>query len=72
MIMAIETKPNLRLVKCRETAKLSQGEVASTIGVDQTAISKYERGIFFPKADKMIKLARLYNVPVEWLFFSND
>lgn len=72
MIMAIDTKPNLRLVKCRETAKMSQGEVALTIGVDQTAISKYERGLFFPKADKMMKLARLYNVPVEWLFFGSD
>lgn len=72
MLMAIETKANLRLVKCRETAKMSQEEVASAIGVDQTAISKYERGMFFPKADKMMKLARLYNVPVDWLFFGSE
>lgn len=59
-----------RLAECRKSLKLSQREVADFIGVDQTAVSKYEKGNFLPTPDKMKKLSLLYEKPITWLFFS--
>lgn len=60
-----------RLAECRKSLKLSQREVAVFLGVDQTAVSKYEKGSYLPTPDKMKKLSLLYEKPITWLFFSD-
>lgn len=72
MTMAILVKPHEKLVQCRLKAKMTQKQVAEAVGVDQTAISKYERGLFTPTPDKMKKFSKLYGVPIEWLFFEDN
>lgn len=71
MTMAILVKPNEKLIQCRINAKMTQSQVAEMIGVDQTAVSKYERGLFVPTPEKMKKFSKLYKVPIEWLFFED-
>ena len=38
----------------------TQREVAKAVGVKESAVSKWERGIAKPRADKLPKLAELY------------
>jgi putative transcriptional regulator len=61
--------PNKRLEKLRKTAKLSQQQLAEKIGVSQSMIARIEAGERDPCTDIKIKLATLFNVSVEWLFY---
>ncbi len=45
----------------------TQREVARIIGVKESAVSKWERGISKPRADKLPKLAKLYGCTIEEL-----
>lgn len=58
------------LKKLREKHKMTQTELAETIGVDQTAISKYERGKGFPEVEKLIRLSERFDIDLDTLIFS--
>ena len=45
----------------------TQREVAQQLGVKESAVSKWERGISKPRADKLPALARLYGCTIEEL-----
>ena len=45
----------------------TQREVAKAVGVKESAVSKWERGIAKPRADKLPKLAELYGCTIEEL-----
>lgn len=49
----------------RERAGLTQAEVAKTVGVDQSAVSLWERGKTSPRAALLPELARLYGCTVD-------
>ncbi len=57
---------NARKLKC-----LSQQKVADAIGVSKQMISKYEKGLSIPDSGKLIKLARLFDLKVDYFFRSN-
>lgn len=61
--------PNTNLILAREKMNMTQEEVAIKIGVDQSSISKYERGLCLPSAPRMKLLADLYGESILWLFF---
>ncbi len=48
----------------RSVSRKGQREVAGAIGVDRNTVGRWERGTHHPPADKLILLARLYNVSV--------
>ena len=48
----------------------TQREVAAALGVKESAVSKWERGISKPRADRLPKLARLYGCSIEELLAS--
>lgn len=52
----------------REAKSLSQVELASLMGVDQTAVSQWERGITQPRADKLPELARILGCTIDQLY----
>jgi transcriptional regulator with XRE-family HTH domain len=56
-----------RLKQLRLYKGWSQGQVALKIGTDVNRISKYERGVFSPTTDMVIKLADLFEVSVDYL-----
>lgn len=53
-----------RIAELRKTAGLSQEELAETLGVTRQAISKWESDGAIPEVDKLITLARKFDVPV--------
>lgn len=51
---------------------LTQQEVALVLGCNQTAVGKYERGKLEPNIETLNKLARLFEVTVDYLTGNTD
>lgn len=49
----------------RERANMSQEQVARKLDVDQSAVSKWETGVYRPLRKYHKKLAKLYGVSVD-------
>ena len=45
----------------------TQREVAKAVGVQESAVSKWERGLAKPRADKLPLLVKLYGCTIEEL-----
>lgn len=56
-----------RLRICREKKGLKQIDVAKMIGVANNTLSGYESGKYEPSLSMLIKLAELYEVPIEYI-----
>ena len=56
-----------RLKDMREDRDLSQKEVADILGILQSDYSKYELGKHSMGIDKYIKLAKFYNVSIDYI-----
>lgn len=57
-----------RLVKCR--GDRSQKEIAEAVGVTVMAISLYECGERVPRDEIKVKLANLYGMTIDELFYA--
>lgn len=57
----------LRKRKC-----LSQQDLSKILGVNQTAISQWERGITNPSYEMLIKLSKYFNIPIDELLNSKS
>lgn len=56
-------------IKTLRLAKpLTQNELASILGVSKSTMSNYERNISTPDPDTIIKLAKYFDVTVDFLF----
>lgn len=60
-----------RLVRARKTSGLSLRALAENVGVSQTAINKYEKGLLTPDSTMLIKLAKALNVKAGYFLRSN-
>lgn len=58
----------MEIKKFRTNKKLSQAELAQKVGVDRTAVVKWETGKASPASDKLPKLAKLLGCTIEELF----
>lgn len=56
----------------RKKSGYTQSDVSQRIGVDQSAVAKWEAGISYPKADKLPKLAKLYGCTIDQLLGHED
>ena len=56
-----------RIKELRQNAKLSQKELADLIGVNQTAVSQWERGITSPKYSQVQNLCEVFDVSDAYL-----
>ena len=50
----------------------TQAEVADKLGIDRTALSRYESGAAVPPDPVKIALAREYGVSVESIFYASE
>lgn len=55
------------LKKARADVKMSQREVADKLKISHGTIASYEVGRTKPDTTTLIKIAKLYNVSVDWL-----
>ncbi len=58
-------KPNLTAIKlrqCRNNCKLSQQQVADTLGINRSTYSYYELGRSQPDLETLVKLAQIFRV----------
>ena len=56
-----------RLKQLRIKSKLTQYEVEELTGINRSTLSLYELGIRVPTIDKLMKLALLYGVSIDYL-----
>ena len=62
----------VKIAKLRDTKNWTQQELAEQIGEVQRTISFWERGRSMPDPDQLLKLANVFDVPVEWFYSEND
>jgi transcriptional regulator with XRE-family HTH domain len=46
---------------------LTQGELAKELGISQSQLSKYERGVAAPPADILFYIKHRFEVSIDWL-----
>lgn len=57
----------INIKRARESAKMTQQQVADTLNTSRTNITKYETGALEPNIETIGLLAELYNVSTDWL-----
>lgn len=60
------------IAKERLKRKWSQKKLADLLGVSQGAINKYELGTRKPSDKNKVKIAKLFNMSVEDIFFTKN
>ncbi|MFA9378193.1 MAG: cobalamin-dependent protein [Lachnotalea sp.] len=58
----------IRLKELRNKKNILQKELSKDLGVSQTTISNYEKGIRFPDEDTLKKFANYFSVSLDYLF----
>ncbi len=61
-----------KIKEFREKANLSQAEVAEKLGIKQNAVSMWETGENFPRADKLPELAKIFGCTIDDLFADEE
>ena len=61
-----------KLKVARAEMDLTQGELAEKIGVTRQAVNSIELGKYVPSTVLALKMAKLFNKPVEELFMLED
>lgn len=61
--------PNKRLIDLREKKGLTQEQLAVLVDLSQSMIAKIESGDRDPSTAVKIRLAKFFNVGIEWLFY---
>lgn len=61
-----------RFVTLRKVNGLSQEALAEKLGISRQAVSKWERAEASPDTDNLILLAKIYNVSLDELLFSEE
>ena len=58
-----------RIKKLREKKKISQESLAKSINVSPSTVSMYENGERIPRDETKIKIARVFDVTINSIFF---
>lgn len=61
-----------RLRKCRDEAGLTQIKVAIYCDITEKAYQNYELGVHEPKVSILVRIARLYQVSIDYLVGLTD
>lgn len=60
-----------KLYSLRKAKGLSQMQLSEMVGVSRQSISRWEVGTAIPSTDNLKYLARLYDVPLEYLLYDD-
>ena len=58
----------MEIKKYRELAGITPAELARIMGVDQAAVTRWERGLVLPRAAKIPTLADLFGCTIDQLY----
>lgn len=61
-----------QLKKLRNKFGYTQKELSDILGIKQTTISNYEKGLRFPDADKLKQISNLFNISIDYLLNSEE
>lgn len=56
-----------RIRELRQKKELSQEELARLLGVDRSAVAKWETGSNYPRVEKMMAMARIFGCSLDEL-----
>lgn len=56
-----------RLQKARKNADLTQEKVAKALNIKRSTLAGYETGVAQPSLETLGRLAKLYDVSVDWI-----
>ena len=56
-----------RIRELRQKKELSQEELARLLGVDRSAVAKWETGSNYPRAEKMMAMAKIFGCTLDEL-----
>ena len=59
-----------RIRNARKLKVLSLQDIADELGISKQMISKYEKGISIPNSSNLIKLAKLFDLKIDYFFNS--
>lgn len=59
----------ISLEAARVNAELTQAEMAGIMNVDRSTIRRWEKGEKIPNFDESIRLAEVYGIPTDNIFF---
>lgn len=62
-------KLQISLAAARVNAELTQSQVADIMQVDRSTIRRWEKNEKIPNYDETKKLAEVYNIPMDCIFF---
>lgn len=61
-----------KLKELRKAFCMTQDEIAEILDMSRTSFSKYENGATLPPLNVLRKLAKIYNIPIEYLIHDNE
>lgn len=61
-----------RIKELRTEKGLTQYQLASLLGINQTAVGKYERGELEPNFQNLIKLSHIFECSVDYIICNTD
>ena len=61
-----------KLTQARKAAGLTQADVAAKLNVSRQAVSRWESGQSKPSTEKLLALAKIYDVSLDWLCSDTD
>ena len=61
-----------KLTQARKAARLTQADVAAGLDVSRQAVSRWESGQSKPSTEKLLALAKIYDVSLDWLCSGTD
>lgn len=60
-----------KILNLRQVNNITQKELAEKLGLTNRAVSKWENGISVPTIENLIKISKIFHVPLEY-FFDNE
>lgn len=58
----------MKIRELRERAGMTKTDLARAMGVDLSAVSKWESGVNKPTADRLLELSELFHCTIDELF----
>jgi transcriptional regulator with XRE-family HTH domain len=62
-----DMRPLGRRIRQLRGFDITQDEFAKKLGISQSQLSKYERGIVGPPADVLVRIKQQFRVSIDWL-----